>query len=337
MSPHYVMTSANCLLAEIRSLLLKFDALPGKIQDPEVRPSAQQAAQLEALAPRLCEGAQALQAALASQSPAWTREVRERCDARMAKARAAIQDIRRDVVKWPTLKRNLVVIFQGPQVSAVDTGERKAKKAKMCLALRQAGHAAILAWAVSFPPSSWEEMPQAVFQELVKQMAAESIDELPPKTQTTICALAEEEPLCGIEAYGEFVKCGLLRLSVSSARTNTRVGAEGLATSPSGHATAHDNEALVGEGAAAAERRPQKKRRPDESWDAEATPPATPVHPIVYDEMALAGQCAAAVEAMPWAREASVDLFTGLDLELLPRLCPVTRWLTTMPKSPASI
>lgn len=150
------MVSASGLLAEVRSVLLKIETLPAKTQEPEVRPSAQQLAELEALVPKICEAAQAFQAALSVQALVWTREVRERCDAKMVKARAAIQDLKRDVVKWPTVKRNLVVISQGPpQPSAVDTDgikERKAKRAKVCLALREAGHAVVLAWAVSFPP-----------------------------------------------------------------------------------------------------------------------------------------------------------------------------------------
>ena len=56
------------------------------------------------------------------------------------------------------LRRNLVLIFQGRQISTVDTDaiiERKARIAKY-QALRGSGYV-VMAWATSFTHSAWEE------------------------------------------------------------------------------------------------------------------------------------------------------------------------------------
>ncbi|KAK1762576.1 hypothetical protein QBC33DRAFT_282425 [Phialemonium atrogriseum] len=61
-------------------------------------------------------------------------------------------------------------------------------------------------------------MDQLVFKDLVKQMTAEAVTDLPLNVRETISSLGREDPLCSIETYGDFVQ-----------------GIEELASSPPDH------------------------------------------------------------------------------------------------------
>lgn len=66
-TPHTSMASPSALLAEMRSIVRKLDAVPAKIQDSELHPAVQQATQLEELVSRVLQSAHALEAALNAQ------------------------------------------------------------------------------------------------------------------------------------------------------------------------------------------------------------------------------------------------------------------------------
>lgn len=79
-----------------------------------------------------------------------------------------------------------------------------------CETLRGLEPAAILAWGVLLPPSSWESMDRLMFHHLVKQVAEEAITDLPSRVQGIVTSLSREEPLCNVALYRDFVRGGSL-------------------------------------------------------------------------------------------------------------------------------
>ncbi|KAM4057189.1 hypothetical protein HRG_004029 [Hirsutella rhossiliensis] len=185
------------ILADMGSIAASMGAISPRLRNPTLRPSGQEVTQLHELAARILEHAQSL------------REKLTACAAQ-SNIRAAAQG----QIKGSILKRNLVAIFQGHSASAVDSPSLKARKARKTekgRVLRSLGAGPILAWAVSLPPSSWEEMDQLVFNDVARQMVdagagGEPVADIAVNVRDTIRELEREEPFCNIAPYGRFVE-----------------------------------------------------------------------------------------------------------------------------------
>ncbi|KAH7008897.1 hypothetical protein EDB80DRAFT_683879 [Ilyonectria destructans] len=132
----------------------------------------------------------------------------------MSRAHTPIQAAAQVEFKGSILKRNLVAIFHGRSPSAVESPsvrERRVRKADESRLLRILGAAPIMAWAVSLPLSSREEIDQDVFDDVVSRMhkagtESEPVAEVALNAREMIRDLANEEPLCKSSPYGYFVQ-----------------------------------------------------------------------------------------------------------------------------------
>ncbi|KJZ70543.1 hypothetical protein HIM_10087 [Hirsutella minnesotensis 3608] len=202
------MVGVADLVADMCFIAGRIEAIPAKLQRPGIRPSSQEVAKLHGLIVEIVQQAKALERKLAECATGWTSEVYQKADDHMSRARPAIQAISQGQIKGPILRRNLVAIFQGPQISSVDSPKvkmRKKSRAQRCETLRGLEPAIILAWGASLPPSIWEEMDRLVFNDLIKQVAVEAIIDLPFSVREIVSSLTREEPFCSIAAYRSFV------------------------------------------------------------------------------------------------------------------------------------
>ncbi|KAJ5238283.1 hypothetical protein N7468_002902 [Penicillium chermesinum] len=109
------------------------------------------------------------------------------------------------------LRKNLVLIFRGPDQSALDTDQsriRKAKSRTRCERLRSQSPHLILKWAMTLQPSKWIHptvMADSTFDFLLGDLKA-IFDQIPSRVTESLHCLKDEEPLKACEKFQEFVK-----------------------------------------------------------------------------------------------------------------------------------
>ncbi|KAF7553467.1 hypothetical protein G7Z17_g3595 [Cylindrodendrum hubeiense] len=201
------------MLADMGLIAANIGAIPSRLESEKIRPSPHEIAQLHRLADRILRQAQCL--SLTLPSPIfWTPEMSQKSDEHMLRARSAIEAAAQGEFKGAILKRNLIAIFHGHLPSAIDSPSvksRKERKSDKSRELRGLGAGSILAWAVSLPPSSWEEIDQIIFDDVVTRMDKAATDnksvvEIALHVRKTIRDLGTEEPLCKYASYRNFVQ-----------------------------------------------------------------------------------------------------------------------------------
>ncbi|POR32213.1 Uncharacterized protein TPAR_07592 [Tolypocladium paradoxum] len=221
------MEAVTELMAGLSSIAERIEAIPAMFRQPDFRPSSQEAAGVKELASKILRQAETLQRKVTECEAGWTPEVYRKADGHMSRAGPMIRLVANGQIKWPILRRNLVAIFQGPQVSSVDSANLKSRKnnrGQRAEALRSQEPAVILAWGASLAPSTWEEMDRLVFNDLVKRVAKQAqevVSDLPPTILEIVRSLGEEEPLTRIEEYQDFVR-GIEKLDSSAPRHHRR-------------------------------------------------------------------------------------------------------------------
>jgi hypothetical protein len=109
------------------------------------------------------------------------------------------------------LRKNLILIFRGPDVSALDSKEvkwRRDKTRARCEKLREEAPALILRWSITFPPSKWNSptvMPDSTFNYLVDELKAEQPSLISSKIVECIDLLKKEEPLKNCKDFQRFI------------------------------------------------------------------------------------------------------------------------------------
>ncbi|KAI7974035.1 hypothetical protein EIK77_000188 [Talaromyces pinophilus] len=111
-----------------------------------------------------------------------------------------------------TLRKNIVLIFRGPDESVLDTTRiryRKAKTRARCEKIRAQSSDLILMWSMSLQTSEWNtpsNMTDNTFDFLIQELKIERFDQIPPTIIENIQCLKEEEPLKNCESFQKFVK-----------------------------------------------------------------------------------------------------------------------------------
>ncbi|QSS70930.1 hypothetical protein I7I50_01588 [Histoplasma capsulatum G186AR] len=116
-------------------------------------------------------------------------------------------------ITTPTLtifRRNLVLIFTGPNDSSLDSLQVKARKKHTrarCEALRGQSPHVILMWALALPPSTWKTsggMTDSTFNFLIEGIKMERINQLAPEILPSVQSLGKEEPLNKCDTFQAF-------------------------------------------------------------------------------------------------------------------------------------
>lgn len=108
------------------------------------------------------------------------------------------------------LKRNLNMIFLGPQISSLDSDQVKARKNAMRNRCNEVGSLSpghIVMWSIHIPPSTWAagDMSMEMFDYLVQELSKLSLPEWPSRVGDLLHTLSSEEPLSKNEKFCSFM------------------------------------------------------------------------------------------------------------------------------------
>ena len=110
-----------------------------------------------------------------------------------------------------TFKRNLLLVFEGPRDSALDSKSvtsRNKQTRTRCTRIRCLSPSGIITWAAAFPPTLWAAgfMKDLAFDYLVEDMESDQTQAWPVKLREVLHAFGAEEPLKGSSKYLEFIQ-----------------------------------------------------------------------------------------------------------------------------------
>ncbi|KZF22310.1 hypothetical protein L228DRAFT_247975 [Xylona heveae TC161] len=123
-----------------------------------------------------------------------------------------------------TLRRNMVLIFSGPQRNSPAGSEnvldsRKELTARRCRRIRLLSAHSLITWGLVYSSTTWtaKHMGSTVFNSLLEKVESDRIQEWPPIVSQTLNRLKHNEPLLrACPEYDEFLKGQLLVLPCSS-------------------------------------------------------------------------------------------------------------------------
>ncbi|EEA20021.1 hypothetical protein PMAA_038880 [Talaromyces marneffei ATCC 18224] len=110
------------------------------------------------------------------------------------------------------LRRNLILIFRGPDMSVFDSDKVKSRREKTrarCEKLRTQNPALILRWSITFQPSTWNGptvMTDKTIDFLISEMEMEKFSQISPQIVDILQCLVQEEPLKSCESFQQFVQ-----------------------------------------------------------------------------------------------------------------------------------
>lgn len=122
-----------------------------------------------------------------------------------------LQSHKSNTINKSIFRRNLNLIFLGPQVSALDSGRVKARKERMrdrCSIIVSLKPSHIVLWSLRVPPSAWDVSTMAgeTFYYLVQELGKLPITEWPKGVTDSLYALSLEEPFTRIEKFSTFAE-----------------------------------------------------------------------------------------------------------------------------------
>ncbi|KAE8549036.1 hypothetical protein EYB25_007551 [Talaromyces marneffei] len=124
------------------------------------------------------------------------------------------------------LRRNLILIFRGPDMSVFDSDKVKSRREKTrarCEKLRTQNPALILRWSITFQPSTWNGptvMTDKTIDFLISEMEMEKFSQISPQIVDILQCLVQEEPLKSCESFQQFVQ-----QTIKGSSTNKEPGA----------------------------------------------------------------------------------------------------------------
>ncbi|EED14488.1 hypothetical protein TSTA_106960 [Talaromyces stipitatus ATCC 10500] len=110
------------------------------------------------------------------------------------------------------LRKNLILIFRGPDVSALDSDKVRSRREKTrarCEKLRTQNPHLILRWSITFQPSTWNQptvMTENAVDFLIDEMKMEKLGQISSQLVDILQCLAQEEPLKSCELFQQFVQ-----------------------------------------------------------------------------------------------------------------------------------
>jgi hypothetical protein len=110
-----------------------------------------------------------------------------------------------------TFKRNITLIFKGPQESDLDSAPEKSRHKltrKRCEQIRYIKPNGVLVWAAAFPPSTWTAgfMTNATFNYMIAEIESKDIEIFPENMRKIVHTFGREAPLQDSENYSEFIR-----------------------------------------------------------------------------------------------------------------------------------
>lgn len=207
--------SVSTFATQLEALCRRINTTRNKLQAAKIRSTKSKIRVLQALAKKITQAATELSESIGTSIESQGKHPTDEGIKLLAQTR---QYLAEDQVNVTILKRNLVLIFEGPKDSALDSTHIKARKKTLrerCRIVCDLQPDTIVKWARSFPPSAWSPgiMSQATFDFLVDELESEEKHALPSSVCSVLHTLETEEPLDRNYKYKNFVK-GKLNLTV---------------------------------------------------------------------------------------------------------------------------
>lgn len=197
--------SAGAVLSQFSNLLHHMESLGPKLSS-NIRPNRDQLDEIQKLRERLKPALAGIESHVEILLRKATPTVKER---NLADRIRSFQVL--DQFDPALFRKNLVLIFRGPDESALDTDKVRSRKAKSrirCEKLRAQSHHLILRWAMTLQPSMWihpTAMADNTFDFLIGDLK-ETFDQIPSRVTESLHCLKGEEPLKPCDQFQEFVK-----------------------------------------------------------------------------------------------------------------------------------
>lgn len=199
------MTATATLSSQLDVLCRRVEAVRDKFQSTKVRPVKGEEEAFRSFASRITQAAAELSKAIRT----FTESV-PNVEGSKLLAQARECDARNQLNKT-ILKRNLNQIFKGPEDSALDSKQVKARKKVLrerCAIISGLRPETIVRWAKSFPPSVWAAgaMSQDTFDYLTEELDSEETGPFSSDICTVLRTLEAEEPLNRYDQYHDLIK-----------------------------------------------------------------------------------------------------------------------------------
>lgn len=201
--------SAGAVLTQFSNLLNHMESLGPKLSS-NIRPNRDQLNEIEKLCVRLkvaLAGIEAHVELLLSKAAPNAKELELANRIRSSKA---VDHLPPSLTTM--LRKNLVLMYLGPDESALDTikiRSRKTKTRNRCEKLRAQSPHLILMWAMSLQPSAWIHptvMTDSTFDSLVEELKAEKFRQIPSSITKSLDCLRNEEPLKNCKSFHVLVE-----------------------------------------------------------------------------------------------------------------------------------
>ena len=203
---------ATCTyILRLESLAKKVESLIQSLQCATIQPSEDQYRTLGDLGARLSKAA--------ANVPSEIEGLRERCAAfeEGRKLISQAQSDRRDIINSGQLKnrsvfgRSMVLIFEGPKDSAIDSKPTKVRKQltrDRCQRICSLSPDGLISWAAAFVPTTWvaNQMSGVLCDYLLEHIEPDEAQVWPLEIHNILDQLGAEEPLRGSCKYQEFLK-----------------------------------------------------------------------------------------------------------------------------------
>ena len=204
---------ATCTyILRLKSLAKKVESLIQSLQCATIQPSEDQYQSLRALGARLSKAA--------ANVPSEIDNLHERHAAALEEGKKLIsqaQSDRRDVIDSGQLKnrsvfgRNIVLFFEGPKDSVIDSKTTKARKEltrDRCQRISSLSPDGLISWAAAFMPTTWiaNQMSGGLYDYLLENIEPDEAQVWPSEIHNIVDSLGAEEPLRGSHKYQEFLK-----------------------------------------------------------------------------------------------------------------------------------
>ncbi|KAF7594874.1 hypothetical protein BBP40_007908 [Aspergillus hancockii] len=218
--------SVGAVLAQLSVTLAHMESIGPKLRS-NIRPSRDQLNNFLVLSTRLREASASIDANLQDLLLKGAPKERDLELAKQIRAAPLTGQISPSVGN--TLRKNLVLIFQGPLASALDTNNTRIRKNQTrtrCEKLRAQSHHVILQWSSSLQPSAWNTsvgMTDSTFDFLIEDLKSEEMSRVSPQLVQLLGSLEKEQPLQGCKPFELFVQDIALHMAGTTSHKRKRL------------------------------------------------------------------------------------------------------------------
>lgn len=205
--------SISAIVAQLESLVNKAESVAESICQIKVCQPKELYLSLELLNRRLQEAATKVAGRIERLEEGRAERIRQEGGIFLSQAGKIRESIiQTNQVKSISLfRKNMVLIFQGPKASALDSGWTKSKNnqnRRRCELIRQLNPDGLLSWATAMAPSIWTAgcMQNDIFDYLIEEIEPENAQLWPLKIADILHVFGTEESLAHSQEYQTFLE-----------------------------------------------------------------------------------------------------------------------------------